>query len=298
MLRGRSDGGALLTVSGLALGAPAKVNLALHVTGRRPDGYHLLDSIAVFAEIGDTVELAPGGCLSLAVSGPFAAHAPGDATDLAWRAAEAFFARTGRPSQITIRIEKNLPAGAGLGGGSADAAAVLAGLNGMFGTPLPAAELSALGLGLGADVPMCLAGKALRARGIGERVEPLAGWPALPLVLVWPGRPVSTAACFAALAERENPPLPHPATAVEPADVAAWLAGCRNDLEPPALGLAGDIGEVLTALRATPGCLLARMSGSGSACFGLYGSEAASSAGANQLRADRPDWWVTATNAS
>jgi 4-diphosphocytidyl-2-C-methyl-D-erythritol kinase len=282
---------------GLALAAPAKVNLALHVTGRRADGYHLLDSIAVFCDLGDRIEVEPAERLSLAVAGPFAAHAPGDRTDLAWRAAEAFFGRTRRFSGAAIRIEKNIPAGAGLGGGSADAAAVLLALNRLCGAPLPPDQLAALGLGLGADVPMCLVGRALRARGAGEKIAPLAGWPALPLVLVWPAASVSTRAVFAALQRRENPPLPDPPPLGTAAAVAAWLKECRNDLETPALSAAPGIAAALAALRGTPGCLIARMSGSGSGCFGLYADAAGAGDAAALLSAERPHWWCRATLA-
>jgi 4-diphosphocytidyl-2-C-methyl-D-erythritol kinase len=286
-----------MSVSAVALNAPAKVNLALHVTGRRADGYHLLDSIAVFAEIGDKITIAPAEALTLSVSGPFAQHAPGDASDLAHRAAEAFFAHTGISPGAAIALEKNIPAGAGLGGGSADAAAVLLDLNRYFAAGVAAEELSAIGLALGADVPMCLAGCALRARGVGEDIDRLAGWPALPMVLVWPGRPVSTAEAFRSLARWDNPPLPAPPSSCAPSEVAGYLAHCRNDLEAPALKLCPDIGAVLDALRETHGCLIARMSGSGSACFGLYADAALAEAAAEQVAVARPDWWVCATSA-
>lgn len=284
---------------GLALNAPAKVNLALHVTGRRADLYHLIDSIAVFAEIGDRIEVAAADRLNVSLSGRFAAHAPGDRTDLAWRAAEAFFAAAGLKPGAAIRVEKNIPAGAGLGGGSADAAAVLVALDRFFETRIPAKILGAIGLNLGADVPMCLRGGALRARGIGEEIEPLEGWPALPLVLVWPGRSVSTAEVFRTLPKRENPPLPPlpPLPRIGTAeDAASWLALCRNDLEGPALALTAEIGEALRLLRGHH-CMLARMSGSGSACFGLYADIAAAQAAALALRKDRPGWWVEAALA-
>jgi 4-diphosphocytidyl-2-C-methyl-D-erythritol kinase len=288
-----------MSASGVALAAPAKINLALHVTGRRADGYHLLDSIAVFADIGDRIAIAPAAKLALTLSGPFAEHAPGDANDLAFRAATAFFEHTGLSPAVTIGVEKNIPAGAGLGGGSADAAAVLAGLNRHCDAGVPADALKAFGLKLGADVPMCLAGRALRARGIGEIIEPLQGWPPLPLVLVWPRRTVSTAEVFKTLARRDNAPLPEPPfTPTSIQGIAAWLAGCRNDLEPAACALAPEIGAVLEALRRTKGCLLARMSGSGSACFGLYAGSDAADAAAAKITASNPDWWVRATNAA
>ena len=282
-----------------ALLAPAKINLALHVTGRRADGYHLLDTIAVFADIGDRVEIVADGRRRIEVSGRFARDAPADDANLARRAADAFFAACGDGAPASVRVEKNLPVGAGLGGGSADAAAVLRGLSRRLrpGVPPPGLEAIGLGLGLGADVPMCLAGHALRAQGIGEQIEPLANWPELPLVLIWPGRALSTAAVFAALRRTESPPLPEPPPAATPADAAAWLGDCRNDLEAPALALAPEIGDVLQALRQS-GCLLARMSGSGSACFGIYGERTAAEAAAAAIRVSRPDWWSAATLAS
>ena len=279
------------------LRASAKVNLALHVTGRRADGYHLLDSIAVFTDFADVVAITPAEKLSLTLSGPFASHAPGDPSDLAWRAADAFFRNAGLPQRAAVRIEKNIPAGAGLGGGSADAAAVLLGLNRISGIPLSARELAAIALSLGADVPMCLVGHALRARGIGEIIDPVENWPALPLLLVWPGQPVSTPACFGALATRDNPALPELPGAKTVADAARWLGGCRNDLEASAVGLQPAVGDVLAALRGTGGCLLARMSGSGSACFGLYTSLSAAEGAAGAVAAGYPDWWVAPTLA-
>ncbi|HEX9906532.1 MAG TPA: 4-(cytidine 5'-diphospho)-2-C-methyl-D-erythritol kinase [Propylenella sp.] len=281
-----------------ALLAPAKINLALHVTGRRADGYHLLDTIAVFADVGDRIEIVADDRRGLALSGPFAGDAPADDANLARRAADAFAAACRGEPSVSIRVEKNLPAGAGLGGGSADAAAVLLGLTRLLRRGAPPPDLMAIGLALGADVPMCLAGHALRAQGIGEQIEPLANWPELPLVLIWPGRALSTAAVFAALPRKANPPLAEPWPAATAAEAAAWLGDCRNDLEAPALALAPEIGDVLHALRGSSGCLLARMSGSGSACFGLYGERSAAEAAAAAIRRRRPDWWIAATLAS
>jgi len=276
----------------VALLAPAKVNLALHVTGRRADGFHLLDSIAVFADVGDRVEIEAADTFGLSVTGPFASHAPGDASDLAWRAAIAFFEHVGRAPAAAIGVEKNIPAGAGLGGGSADAAAVLTGLNQHFATGLSADDLAAIGIKLGADVPMCLAGHSLRARGIGEDIQTIEGWPPLPMVLVWPGVAVSTAAVFSSLQRRDNPSLDEPPRNPTVATLASWLENCRNDLEAPACVIAPEIGEALEALRTTDGCLLARMSGSGSACFGLYADSRNSAASARKIKAGRPAWWV------
>jgi 4-diphosphocytidyl-2-C-methyl-D-erythritol kinase len=276
--------------------AAAKVNLALHVLGRRPDGYHELDTLVVFADIGDRLEVAAADRLTLSLSGPFAAHAPPGSENLAFRAAILLKGR-GPGSAAAIGLEKNLPAGAGFGGGSADAAATFAALNDLWGLRLGHDELAALGRKLGADVPMCLHGAALRARGSGDEIEPVPGWPALPLVLVWPGRPVSTAAAFAALSKRTNPPLPDPPRADMPAELARFLAACRNDLEQPALDLVPEIAEALDAIRTTKGCLLARMSGSGSGCFGLYPDRTTAERGAASVSERQPDWWVMATEA-
>ena len=281
----------------LSLLAPAKINLALHVTGRRSDGYHLLDSIVAFADFGDQVEVTPARELCLTVSGPFAAHAPGDETDLAWRAAEAFFAHTRLRARASIHVEKNIPAQAGLGGGSADAAAVLRGLDELFQTRLSDPDLAALGLPLGADVPMCLAGKALRARGIGDEIELLNNWPTLPLLMVWPGARVGTVAVYSGLERRDGPALAPPPRSGSAHDIAAWLVSCRNDLEAPAGRIAPVIGEVLDSLRATKGCLLARMSGSGSACFGVYSDQTQNAATADRLAGHQLRRWVKATAA-
>lgn len=277
--------------------AAAKINLALHVVGRRADSYHELDTVAVFADVGDVVEASPAEKLSLSISGPFAAHAPAGEENLVLRAARRLMEKSGAEAGAAIRLEKNLPAGTGFGGGSADAAAALYALNELWGLSLEPALLSAIGAPIGADIPMCIGGKALRARGIGERIDPVEGWSELPLVLVWPGRPVSTAAVFGALKRRDNPPLPEPRAVAIPAELAEWLSGCRNDLEEPALEAAPEIGEALSALRETRGCLLARMSGSGSGCFGLYGQGSRAESAAAEIAADHPDWWVRATTA-
>ncbi|MRX49755.1 4-(cytidine 5'-diphospho)-2-C-methyl-D-erythritol kinase [Paracoccus sp. S-4012] len=261
--------------------APAKINLALHVTGRRRDGYHLLDSLVVFAEVGDRVTLEPGAA-SLTVTGPFAAGLDAGEDNLCLRALRL----AGAEARITL--EKRLPVASGIGGGSADAAAVLRGLARM-GHPLPD-RLERLG----ADVPVCLAGRATRMRGTGEILDPVPDLPPLAMVLANPGTPLSTPAVFAGLARTDNPGLPAIPAFPDAATLAAWLHTCRNDLEPPALALAPQIGAVLEALRGT-GSALARMSGSGATCFGLYASPRAAEAAAARIAATEPGWWVTAT---
>ncbi|HEX2258022.1 MAG TPA: 4-(cytidine 5'-diphospho)-2-C-methyl-D-erythritol kinase [Afifellaceae bacterium] len=289
MAEGRGSGGPLRRL------APAKVNLALHVTGRRPDGYHLLDALAVFADFGDCVTVTPAAEIELSLGGEFAAHAPGGAENLAWRAAALLRQAAGTDQGAHIHIDKAIPAGAGLGGGSADAAATLLALNELWQTGWDHERLAALAVTLGADVPMCVYGRPLRARGIGEAITPLSDVPVLPLVLAWPGVTLDTGQVFAALSSRENPPLPDPPPFAGAADLAAWLAACRNDLEAPATRLAPVVADVLRAIRAADACLLARMSGSGSGCFGLFTTTAAAEAAAIEIAAAQPDWWVRPT---
>lgn len=264
--------------------APAKVNLTLHVTGRRDDGYHLLDSLVAFADLGDRLTLEPGGPLRLTVSGPRAEGVPVDESNLVLRAARAAGLSGGH-----IHLEKNLPAAAGIGGGSSDAAAMLA---------LAGASPADAGLSLGADVPVCRLGRLARMSGIGERLAPIEGWPELPAVLVNPAVPVPTGQVFARLARTDDAPmpeaLPRPATVL---DAIGWLAGQRNDLEEPARHLAPQIGAALTALKLT-GAGLARMSGSGATCFGLYPLRSAAEAAAREVRRARPGWWVEAVTLS
>ena len=278
--------------------APAKVNLTLHVTGRRPDGYHLLDSLVAFAEPGDRLRIAPagGGDISLTIGGDapgaraLARAAPSD--NLILRAAR-LLARAdgpaGPPPGARIALEKRLPVGAGLGGGSSDAAAALRGLARLWGRALPAPSEV---LALGADVPVCLLGRPARMRGIGERLDPLA-LPRLHLVLAHPGVGLSTARVFSALGPRANPPMPETLPRWRgAADFARWLATMRNDLAAPARAICPEIAALESALAAAPGCLLARMSGSGASCFGIFESRAAAEAAAAALSRANPAWWV------
>lgn len=258
--------------------ARAKINLSLHVTGRRDDGYHLLDSLVVFADCGDVVTLAPGP-LSLTVTGPFAAGLSGD-DNLCLRAARM----AGMGAAITL--DKHLPVASGIGGGSADAAAVLRGLARM-GAMLPDATEH-----LGADVPVCMAGVPARIQGVGEIVTPLPALPDLALLLVNPGIGVSTPAIFRALTRRANPPLPDLPALRDAAELVGYLRGCRNDLQDTAIALAPVIAEVLAAIGSS-GAMLARMSGSGATCFGIYPDPAQARRAADSLRPT--GWWVRAT---
>jgi 4-diphosphocytidyl-2-C-methyl-D-erythritol kinase len=255
--------------------APAKVNLTLHVTGRRADGYHLLDSVVAFADVGDRLTVAPGD--GLTVTGPFAPGVPTDDANLVRRALRL----AGAPRAVTL--EKHLPHPGGIGGGSSDAAAALR----LVGAAPPVAAL----LGLGADLPVCMAARAARMRGVGERVAPLA-LPPLPAVLLHPGLDCPTGAVFRALASPDNPGHDAVPEGLDAAAFAAWLARQRNDLEPAAQAVAPGIGAALDVLRAS-GAAVARMSGSGATCFGLYATPGAAEAAARGLA--RPGWWVRAT---
>ena len=257
--------------------APAKINLTLHVTGQRGDGYHLLDSLVMFADVGDRLRLTPGPELSISVTGPFATGVPTDARNLVWRAA-TLAGWTGH-----IALDKALPHGAGIGGGSSDAAAVLRAL-GFRGDALS----------LGADVPVCQRGAATLMSGIGERLAPVPGLPPLPAVLVNPGVHVPTPQVFAALARKDNPPmaaLPDGGPGVW----LDWLRAQRNDLEAPAIALAPQISGVLAALAECPGLALARMSGSGATCFGLFADAESADAAARSISGQHPGWWVRPT---
>lgn len=268
--------------------APAKINLTLHVTGQRADGYHLLDSLVVFADVGDRLTLRRADRPALTVTGPMAAGVPVGPENLVLRAA----ARMG--VDLEIGLEKHLPSAAGIGGGSSDAAAVLRGAVALVpGLHLPADQ----GLSLGADVPVCLMARAARMRGIGEVVAPVEGVPPLHAVLVNPGVSVSTAVIFRSLARKDNAAMPDvlPRWA-DAGDLAAWLAGQRNDMQDAAVAAAPVVGEVIAAIGATAGCLLARMSGSGATCFGLYADADAAARAADALT--RPGWWVRAARLS
>lgn len=266
--------------------APAKVNLALHVTGRRSDGYHLLDSAVVFAGVGDWLEIAEAGEMALSVTGPLAAGVPADRSNLVWRAAEAF----GRSRGASILVEKYLPNAGGIGGGSADAGAAIRGLSRLWQKPAP--DLPRL-LEIGADLPVCVPSTPARMRGIGDRLDPLPALPPLWLVLVNPGVPVHTGEVFRALVAVDGTPMPDPDW-TDTASLAAWLSRTRNDLESAAIGIAPAVGEALGALSVTEGCLMARMSGSGGTCFGLYARDMSAETAAETLRARYPGWWVEA----
>lgn len=267
--------------------AAAKVNLNLHVTGRRADGYHVLDSLVGFAGIGDTVSVEPADGLTLELSGPFATGLEAGPDNLILRAAALFETDLG----ARIRLEKNLPVASGLGGGSADAAAALRGLSDLWNLPLPGQDTL---LSLGADVPVCMAEGPQRLRGIGNWLDPVHWMPDLPVVLVNPNVPVETPAIFARLERRSNGALPAlPKRPLNLSETVDWLAGTRNDLQAPAIAEAPVIKDVLHGLASST--LLARMSGSGATCFGICETEAAARAVCEDLNSAYPNWWCVAT---
>lgn len=280
----------------IAIAAPAKINLFLHVLGRQADGYHRLDSLIAFAELGDRVDVAPAADLTLAIDGAFAPGLSTGEDNLVLRAARALSAAAGRHVPgAAIRLTKNLPVASGIGGGSSDAAATLKALEALWRLDLGDAALARLGLALGADVPVCLLGETARVAGIGESLSPAGALPPFGVVLANPAVPVPTAAVFKALRGRYSGPAGEAPATASAREFAAWLGRCGNDLAAPAIEIAPIIGEVLAALGATGECLLARLSGSGATCFALYPDDHAAEAATRVIRAAHPGWWAAAT---
>jgi len=274
--------------------APAKLNLYLHVVGRRADGYHLLDSLVAFTEHGDVVRATPAPRLGLRLDGPFAEGLDGGADNLALKAAAALQARTGAAGAALV-LTKNLPVAAGLGGGSADAAATLRALSRLWHADPGEAALLEIAATLGADVPVCVRGVPAYFGGIGDELAAAPRLPPAGIVLVHPRIPLPTAQVFAA----RRGPFSAPARLSEgprdAAGLAALLARRRNDLEPAARELVPAIATVLEALGASPGCRLARMAGSGATCFGIYDNPVAAAAAVGWLGARERAWWIQAT---
>jgi 4-diphosphocytidyl-2-C-methyl-D-erythritol kinase len=267
--------------------APAKVNLALHVTGRRDDGYHLLDSLVVFARIGDQISAEPSEALSITVSGPNADGIPTDARNLMMKAARLLDPARG----AALHLNKTLPPASGIGGGSSDAAATLRTLAELWGVAEPSPEAT---LSLGADLPVCMAAAPTRMQGTGDILTPVTDLPPLHIVLVNPRVLVPTPQVFANMTKRDNPAMSWPPATDSASAFIAWLGKQRNDLEAPAIKALPQIAEGLDGMRATNGCLLARKSGSGATCFGLYETADQARDAAENFSANHPDWWVGA----
>lgn len=282
----------------LTVTAPAKLNLFLHILGRRADGYHQMESLVAFAALADQLTIEESDALSLAVEGEFATQAGAGEGNLVLRAAQALRAHAGVMRGARLTLMKHIPVGAGLGGGSADAAAALRGLNQFWKLGVGEVALHAIAATLGADVPMCLASTPALAHGIGTELTPLPhGMPPLYALLVYPRAALLTKDVYTAFTLA--PPVP----AWQPpvgADAAAWLAaleGTANHLQAAALALSQPVAAVLQALNALrPKASLVRMTGSGACCFALYANEAMAEEAAYALKAEHPEWWITATN--
>jgi len=275
--------------------APAKINLYLHVTGRRDDGYHELDSLIAFAGIHDVLTFEPAEGLSLDIDGPYADALQAGPGNLVLGAAEALAQAAGTEAGARIRLDKMLPVASGMGGGSADAAAALAGLRRLWGIGDDPPGFKELAFGLGADVPVCLFGEAAFVGGAGEDVARAPALPPAWLVLVNPGVRLETKAVFWERQGDFGKPDRFEESPGNAKALAELLAPRSNDLTAAATALAPAVGEVLAALAAADECLLARMSGSGATCFGLFSEAGAAARAAAMLSQAEPGWWVRAT---
>lgn len=278
--------------------APAKVNLTLTILGRRADGFHILESLVVFTKLGDRLTFAPGGPLSLSMRGPNAFAAGPDSDNLVLKAALALAKGVPRLDLGRFTLTKNLPVAAGVGGGSADAAAALRLLARANRLAFDDPRLGKAACSVGADVPVCVDPRPRLMRGIGEILSKPIALPRLAAVLVNPGVALSTRDVFAALDHSSKSMRRGTMQARHvPRDrdaLLAYLESCPNDLEPPAIKLQPAVAQVLAALRKSPGCLLARMSGSGATCFGLFASSRAATNAARDIAAEHSPWWVRA----
>lgn len=274
--------------------APAKVNLTLRAGALRDDGYHPVDSVVVFADWGDELTFGPGDGLSLSISGPRGEDVPLGETNLVIRAARTLAAAAGREASGRITLTKNIPAGAGLGGGSADAAAALRGLNRLWSLDWPPEMLAGLGADIGSDIPACIWSRPLRMTGRGERIRLIDDWPEFCALLVNPGIPVATSRVFQAFDEMdEGTGTGFRLTGgLDRLSVLADLNAATNDLTAPACAVAPVIAHVLAALAADGSAELVRMSGSGATCFAVYSDAESRDAAAAGLRADHPGWLV------
>lgn len=279
----------------LSLAAPAKINLFLHVTGRRDDGYHLLESLVVFTETGDGLSVRAANDLTLSITGPFAAGLPDAGPDnLVLRAAAALQREVSVDAGAQITLEKNLPVSSGIGGGSTDAAAALRVLCALWDVTLPTGRLADIGLAIGADVPVCLKASASIMSGVGEKLRDVSPPPPCGVVLVNAGEGVSTPEVFSARRAAFSDPGKWQTPDTFDAFIDA-LTDRQNDLSDPAISVSPVIGDVLAALSDTAQCALARLSGSGGTCFGLYPDSAAADKAAAAIDAAHPDWWCVAT---
>lgn len=268
--------------------APAKVNLYLHVIGKRADGYHLLDSLIAFAGMADTLTAEPADTITLSVDGPTAHLLPADGGNIVLDAARALAERAKITAGARLHLHKVLPVAAGIGGGSADAAAALKALSQLWNIAIPAD----LPLSIGADVPVCMAARPMAVSGIGETMVPAPTLPPCWLVLVNPMQALSTPSVFKARTGCFSEHAPLETTPRDAAHLAALLKARRNDLTDAAASLVPAVGDALDLFGSRPDCLLARMSGSGATCFGLFAEEAQARAAAQGIATAQPGWWV------
>jgi 4-diphosphocytidyl-2-C-methyl-D-erythritol kinase len=281
--------------------ARAKVNLTLHMKGKRRDGYHELESLVVFADVSDELVFTPASEDRLSLEGPFAGLVDGE--NLVLKAKRAFASWLGVTVSGDFLLKKNIPVAAGLGGGSSDAAATIRALLKAYDRDEDTKTFIRRSASIGADVPVCLQNNAAWMCGLGERVTPVSGLTPLPALLVNPGIKLSTAAVFKTL--NAKPLQPEEAGAPpsfpgwrNPQEAAVWLNEGRNDLEAPAIALEPAVKKVLDALRRLDGCMLSRLSGSGPTCFGIFLSQDAAAEAASEMRRSHPSWWVQATTLS
>ena len=282
-------------IAAVRLAAPAKFNLYLHVLGRRHDGYHLLDSLIAFAGVHDTLSFSPGVELSLRRRGPEVAALPAPDQDLIARTANSCAQALGQRCDASIDVVKRLPVAAGMGGGSSDAAAALRGLATLWQRDV--ADLAPLAATLGADVPVCLFGRAAFVGGIGDDISAAPALPPAHLVLVNPRLALPTADVFHHCKPRDGvaPAKPFTQSPRDAQELASWLRRTENDLTAAAVSLAPVIDTVLAAIAAQPGCLLARMTGSGATGFGLFDAAHQAADAATSIGRAEPGWWVAAT---
>ncbi len=283
----------------LTIFAPAKINLYLHVTGRLDNGYHLLDSLVAFADIGDEVSIASSTEFKFNIEGPYANafgpkdrdHSP-DSSSLVVQAVWAVARAAQKIPNVQIKLIKNLPLASGLGGGSSDAAAVIWGLLEWWKIPRQTHYLQGLMARLGADIPVCLTCTPSRVRGIGDILDPAPMMSEIPVVLAHPGKPCMTGEVFSRFGGKFREPMALPPALHKQEELVAFLTKQDNDLLKPAMDTVPEIANVLNAIKSREGCQLARMTGSGATCFGLFKNEMAAQNAAWAIATENPDWWV------
>jgi 4-diphosphocytidyl-2-C-methyl-D-erythritol kinase len=283
----------------LTVFAPAKINLYLHVTGRLDNGYHLIDSLVAFADIGDSIDIEPASEFQFHIGGPYANafgpkdrdHSP-DSSNLVAQAVWMLARTAQKIPNVRITLTKNMPLASGIGGGSSDAAAAVWGLLEWWKIPKQTHYVQGLLTRLGADVPVCLNCRPARVRGIGDILDPAPMLAEIPVVLVNPGKPCMTGQVFSRYSGKFREPVSFSSGLDKAEMLVSFLRQQDNDLLKPALDMVPEIGNVLTALDAQDGCLFTRMSGSGATCFGLFEDEIYAVKAAQELTRENPDWWI------